>query len=268
MNISRITSYRWQKKMNKNNSDMPDSSAWKEKPTHAEKLRRSARSAKSKPKREYFNNEIEKDALSSALKRTRTKRQSGNFFFGDVRKNVAIIYERLDEITETLNTHLNATVYLFSPQKAASNTSLNVSIATCNTECGFNASSIWANLTETRERQVELETWLDEQEKRLQVAELTTAEIAEEMARTRSYLDHLKANISQSVEETETSNDTKVVITEDGLEELPASEDLKAFQNYLKDIGELTRHDFQELGNQKEDFIASCSWQGTICDSR
>ncbi|XP_046864845.1 amiloride-sensitive sodium channel subunit alpha-like [Xenia sp. Carnegie-2017] len=28
----------------------------------------------------------------------------------------------------------------------------------------------------------------------------------------------------------------------------------------------MTREDFQDLGNQKNDFIASCTWQGTLCD--
>lgn len=130
-------------------------------------------------------------------------------------------------------------------------------------------SAIWTNLTENYERQMELEGIVDELERRLRVTELTTSEIAEEMARARSYLDNLKANMSLTTTENESRNDTTInATTDDGRKKLPPGKDLQAFQNYLREIGKISRRDFQELGNQKEDFIASCTWQGTICDPR
>ncbi len=238
--------------MNKSEYGMPEASPWKQKP---KKLSRLARSLSFNTQHEnkikpdmYFDDDKE-NLVSSSVERKRKKRQ---FLFGSTAKlaeDIAELNERLDGIEKSMNRHFNLTV-----NKTASTAP--------------DVSALWKNLTESRERQAELEKRVDDLERRLQVTELTTAEIAEEMAQTRSYLDHLKANMSEGVEET-ISNDTIVkVITEDGKEQLPPSKDLKAFQNYLKDIGEITREDFQELGIQKEDFIASCTWQGTICDSR
>jgi chromosome segregation ATPase len=191
-----------------------------------------------------------KDLTSTAVELKRTKRQ--RFLFNEeITKDIAEIKQRLDGIEAIIDSHINGTNNDTTFNFTNSNDVLAVS----------------KKLNETREKQVELEEKLKDLETRLEVTELTTAEIVEEMERTRSYLEHLKANMSSTVDETP-SNNTVVVTTDDGKEQLPPSKDLKAFQNYLKDIGEITREDFQELGNQKEDFIASCTWQGTICDSR
>ena len=191
-----------------------------------------------------------KDLTSTAVELKRTKRQ--RFLFNEeITKDIAEIKQRLDGIEAIIDSHINGTNNDTTFNFTNSNDVLAVS----------------KKLNETREKQVELEEKLKDLETRLEVTELTTAEIVEEMERTRSYLEHLKANMSSTVDETP-SNNTVVVTTDDGKEQLPPSKDLKAFQNYLKNIGEITREDFQELGNQKEDFIASCTWQGTICDSR
>ena len=187
--------------------------------------------------------------LQNKIQRRRIKRQ---FYFGseNIRRDIAEIQIRLKEIDAILNSHINSTSH-----------------NTTNTNFTSAISLLSANLSSTNERQIQLEERIDDLEKRIEATELMTAEIAEEMARTQSYLDHLKTNMSKTVEET-TSNDTIVTVSEKEEEKLPPSKDLKAFQNYLKDIGEITRKDFQELGNEKEDFIVSCTWQGTICDSR
>lgn len=193
-------------------------------------------------KLEQYYDDIKQNIAPGTVQRRRPKRQQ---YFGSeqIRRDIAEIQQRLDEIDVILS---NLTL--------SQNKSIDV-------------SAIWANVSSTHEKQIELEERIDDLEKRIEATELTTAEIAEEMARTRSYLDHLKANMSKTVEMT--SNDTTTVaVNEEGEKQLPPSKDLKAFQNYLKDIGEITRNDFQELGNKKEDFIVSCTWQGTICDSR
>ena len=110
---------------------------------------------------------------------------------------------------------------------------------------------------------IEMKKRLNDLEKRLKITELTTDDITKQISETRGYLNQLKANISQAEK-----NNTAGDMQKDGIKKLPPSKDLQAFQNYLKDIGEMTREDFQDLGNQKNDFIASCTWQGTTCDPR
>ena len=189
--------------------------------------------------------------ISSAVELKRTKRQSYLFNSAQINAEIKAINQRLNEIEGIINSHINET---------NNNTAFNFTLSD-------DVAALSKKLNETRETQVKLEEKVVDLETRIEVTEMTTAEIVEEMERTRNYLEHLKANMSSTIEET-TSNDTVVKTTDDGKEQLPPSKDLKAFQNYLKDIGEITREDFQELGNQKEDFIASCTWQGTICDSR
>lgn len=242
--------FRWQTKMNRSGDGMPEAGPWTQKPK-AKKLIRSARSLS-------FNTEHADYFVATAVERKRTKRQLLSNK-NKIKQDINEMKERLNEIEGLINAHINTTFHNISY------TPLNFTMFQHE---DINVSAIWENLTANYERQVELEKRLDDLESRLEVTELTTAEITEEMARTRSYLDHLKANMSRTVDETTSNNDTIVKVTEDGEEILPPSKDLKAFQNYLKDIGEITRDDFQELGNQKEDFIASCTWQGTICDSR
>lgn len=240
--------FRWQQKINRSDDSVPQSSSW----TQNAKTRKSNRLPRSRflnaeqadytiKREQYF------DDIREAVKRGRTKRQ-GNIGNEKVRSDIEEMKLKLDEIDEILYTHITSTSH--------------------NTSLLANNSAIWANLSSTHKRQIKLEERIDDLERRLEVTEVTTSEIAEEMARTRSYLDHLKANMTKTVEET-TSNDTATVtVSEDGEEKLPPSKDLKAFHNYLKDIGEITRDDFRELGDEKEDFIVSCTWQGTICDSR
>ena len=114
---------------------------------------------------------------------------------------------------------------------------------------------------------IEMKKRLNDLEKRLKITELTTDDITKQISETRGYLNQLKANISQAEKEPE-KNNTAGDMQKDGIKKLPPSKDLQAFQKYLKDIGEMTREDFQDLGNQKNDFIASCTWQGTTCDPR
>ena len=227
--------------MNKSGDDTPEASPWRQN-RQVQKLSRSTRSL-------LFNIEEQ---------RSRRKRQGFIVNANKIVEDIKDIKQRLSEIELLMESHINET----SHNNSVSNLNL-----TNLTFQSANLSAIWANLSATHGKLVEIENMIADLDTRLQITEMTTAEITEEMARTRSYLDHLKANMSQPVEEETNLNDTVVKVTEDE-EELPPSKDLKAFQNYLKDIGQISRDDLKELGNQKEDFFASCTWQGTICDSR
>ena len=100
-------------------------------------------------------------------------------------------------------------------------------------------------------------------EARLSSMEVTAAEVVKKMAMTKSYLESLRTNMSNVVDVTR--NET---VEGDGhTKELSPSKDMEALNNYLKNIEKMKKEDLQKLGHQKQDFIATCSWQGGVCDS-
>ena len=133
-----------------------------------------------------------------------------------------------------------------------------------------NISSLWSSLSGTLLSLEKLDVTTEDLSKRLSTAELTTSEIVQEMISTKSYLNHLRTNMSKMVDKDGPKNETPTTPVEGEKErkQLPPSKDMEAFNDYLKDIGTLTKNDIQKLGHQKKDFIALCTWKGSICDSR
>ena len=111
-----------------------------------------------------------------------------------------------------------------------------------------------------------LEATIDDLVSRLRIAELTTTEIVDEMAKAQSYLKSLERNASKVVDVKPTENVTEEKIEE--VKKLPPSKDTEAFNDYIRNIERMTKEDILAIGHQKDDFIAICSWQGGICDSR
>ena len=126
-----------------------------------------------------------------------------------------------------------------------------------------NFSTLRTSFNESASSLKYLKNTIKDLESRLSVAELTTAEIVKEMAKTKSFLKSLQRNVSKVVK---SENVTEEKVEE--VKKLPPSKDMEAFNDYIKNIGRMTKEDILNIGHQKKDFIAICSWQGGICDSR